>query len=97
MFDKFKQVMEMRKQAEKIKKELDATNVEVDEVRGIKLVISGSQRFHYLEIDSDLMKPENKKHLESHLLQAMNTAVRKSQEVGAKKMKEMTGLNLPGM
>ena len=45
MLDKMKQLMEVKKQAEQLKKELDASYAEVEEVPGIKIKISGSQNF----------------------------------------------------
>src|SRR3989338_8987280 len=39
MFDKMKALMEMKKQAEGLKRELDSVNIEVSEGRGIKIVI----------------------------------------------------------
>ena len=45
MFDKMKQLMELKKQADQIKRELDAALVDVQEVNGIKISITGSQNF----------------------------------------------------
>ena len=86
MFDKMKQLMEMKKQAEVIKRELDAATVEVEDVRGIKIVITGSQNFRSLEIDEGLLTGANKGRLEADLLRSLNTAIKKSQGVAAKKM-----------
>ncbi len=96
MFDKMKQLMEMKKQAEQIKKELDAHILEINEVRGIKIVINGSQEFQSIEIESGLLNPDNKKRFENEMLHSVNTAVKKAQHAAASKMKNMTGLNLPG-
>ena len=93
MFDKVKQLMEMKKQADQIKRELDAVNVESQEVRGIKIVVSGSQEVKSIEIDEGLLNPQNKKRFESDLLRGINMAVRKSQNLAAQKMKNL----LPGM
>ena len=86
MFDKMKQLMEFKKQADRIKKELDTITVEVNEVRGIKIVISGSQDFRSLEIDAALLSPDKKKDLERDLLRSVNAAVKKSQQEAAQKM-----------
>jgi len=45
MFDKMKNLMELKKQADCIKRELDYTTTEVNIVDGIKIVISGAQNF----------------------------------------------------
>ena len=97
MFDKMKELMEMKKQAEQLKRELDASTIEVTEVRGIRLVVNGSQDFQILEIDPTLLNPENKKRFEADLLRTLNSAMKKSRNVAAQKMKSMTGLNIPGL
>ena len=48
MFDKVKKLMEMKKQADILKKELEATMIEVQETRGIKVVVNGAQIFNPL-------------------------------------------------
>ena len=96
MFDKMKELMEMKKQAERIKKELDTAVVEVNEVSGIRIVISGSQTFRSLEIDDALIQSNNKKQLETNLLRGVNEAIKKSQNLAAQKMKAALP-GLPGM
>ncbi len=97
MFDKMKELMEVKRQAENLKRELDAAAIEVHEVPGIKIVINGSQNFKTVEIDAQLLNSENKKRLESDLLRALNSAINKAQNLAAQKMKAMTGLNIPGL
>jgi DNA-binding YbaB/EbfC family protein len=96
MFDKMKELMEMKKQAERVKKELDASIVEVNEVAGVKLVINGSQNFRSIEIDEGLVATGNKKKLEEDLLRSMNAAIRKSQQLATEKMRAVMP-GLPGM
>lgn len=93
MLDKVKQLMEMKKQADKIRKELDAITVEVAEVRGIKMVVTGTQNFRSVEIDESLLAAENKSRFESDLLRSINAAVKKSQTVAAQKMASV----MPGL
>jgi len=45
MFDKMKNLMELKKQADRIKRELDYMTTEVNTIDGIKIVISGAQIF----------------------------------------------------
>lgn len=93
MFDKMKQMMEMKKQADRIKKELDAVSVDVADIRGIKIVISGAQEFRSIEIDEGLLGIDNKKRFEADLLKSLNTAIKKAQQVAAQKMMAA----MPGM
>ena len=93
MFDKMKQLMEMKKQADIIKKELDAMCVDVEEVRGIRITVTGSQKFQSIEIDENLLGSENKAKMESDLTRSVNAAIKKSQNLAAQKMSAL----MPGM
>lgn len=88
MFDKMKQLMEMKKQADRIKRELDSSTVEATE-GGIKIVMTGSQTVQSVVIDEANLKVENKSRLERDLTRAVNNAVKKSQALAAEKMKEV--------
>ena len=89
MFDKMKQLMEMKKQADQIKRELDKTRIESADVRGIKIVMNGSMEVQSLEIEESLLTVVNKKNLERDLSRGINAAVRKAQMTAASKMKDM--------
>ncbi len=89
MFDKMKQLMEMKNQADKIKKELDGEIVQITDVKGLRIVVNGSMNFQAVEIDENLLKPENKKNLERDLLRSLNAAIHKSQVLAASKMKAL--------
>ena len=97
MFDQVKKVMEMKKQADILKKELEATIIEVQETRGIKVVVNGAQIFQSIDIEEGLLNAGNKNRIQMDLLKNMNTAVKRSQQAAANKMKNMPGFNLPGL
>lgn len=97
MFDKVKEMMELKKKADQLKKELEATVIEVNEARGIKLVINGAQIVQSVDIDEGLLIPANKNRLQMDLLKSFNNGVKKSQQAAANKMRNIPGLNLPGM
>lgn len=78
MFDKAK----MLAQAYKLKKAVEAEVVEIEE-NGIKIKVSGDQKIKDLSING----MENKV-----LVEVINKAMKKSQEVAAKRMKDMGGL-----
>ncbi len=86
MFDKMKQLMEMKGQADRLKKELDAVTVDIAEVKGIKIAITGSQEIRAIDIDEALLTATNKKRLEADLMRSLNAATRKVQQVAAQKM-----------
>ena len=97
MLDQVKKIMEMKKQADILKKELEATILEVTETRGIKVVVNGAQIFQSVEIDENLLNAGNKNRIQMDLLKNMNTAIKRSQQAAANKMKNMPGFNLPGL
>ncbi|PIU72927.1 hypothetical protein COS78_04410 [Candidatus Shapirobacteria bacterium CG06_land_8_20_14_3_00_40_12] len=78
MFDKAKMIA----QAFRLKKAVEAEMVEIEE-NGIVIKVSGDQKIKYLSING----VENKA-----LVDTINKILKKSQEVAAKKMKDMGGL-----
>ena len=97
MLDQVKKLMEMKKQADILKKELEATIIEVQETRGIKVVVNGAQIFQSIDIEEGLLNAGNKNRIQMDLLKNMNTAVKRSQQAAANKMKNMPGFNMPGL
>jgi len=78
MFDKAK----MLAQAYKLKKAIEAESFEIDE-NGIKVTVTGDQKIKFLSING----VENR-----ILVDTINKAMKKSQEMAAKRMKDMGGL-----
>ena len=97
MFDKMKQLMEVKKQAEQLNRELESTTLEVSEIAGIKVSINGAQKLQSITLEESLLSQANKPSLERDLLRSINAAVTKSQNAAAQKMRDRTGLNIPGM
>ena len=87
MFGKMKELMEMKKQADRIKKELDAAYVDSEEVRGVKITINGSQSIQSISIDENYLSNSDKSRIERDLVRSFNSAVKKSQALAAEKMK----------
>jgi len=96
MFDQMKKLMEMKKQADQIKRELEASKTEVSDDSGITIVIDGAQKFHSIEIDPSLLGEDSRESLQQRILKSINHAIAKSQAMAAEKMKKMAGLNIPG-
>jgi len=84
MFDKLKQVNELRKlrsQALEMQRQLAEEKVEVDEA-GIKVALSADQRIQVIEIDGQ-GQPK--------LVDVLNKAIRQSQQKAAAKLAQMSG------
>ena len=97
MFDKVKELMELKKKADQLKKELEATQIEINEARGIKMVMNGAQIVQSIDIEESMLTPANKNRIQMDLLKSFNNGVKKSQQAAATKMRNIPGLNLPGM
>jgi len=97
MFDKIKGLMEMRKKLEEIKKELDKTNFDIESPGGaVKITMNGSQEVQEV-IFGAVSLDGQKDRLQKDIKDTFNRAIKRSQEIAAQKMKEATGINLPGM
>lgn len=82
MFDKMKQMMELKKKADAIKKELENEVIEV-EAGNIKVRVSADQKIREITF-GDSVDPKV-------LKEVINKAMEESQKVAAEKMKGMMG------
>lgn len=99
MFEKAKDLYRIQKEARRIKGELKNTHIEA-ETDGVIVTINGEQEVVKVEISDEAVQKaqEKKKNLEEALEKAFNKAVKKSQQIGAEKMKDIMGdLNFPGL
>ncbi|MFH0762947.1 MAG: YbaB/EbfC family nucleoid-associated protein [Candidatus Omnitrophota bacterium] len=97
MFDKMKALMDMKSKMAQMKRELEDAVFEVSSSDGlIKVTMNGAQQAKEFKINGDLAETD-KAGLEQAIKDACNRAIKRSQEVAAEKMKQITGLNLPGM
>ena len=81
MFDKLNQLKQMRDQAMAVQKQLAAEEIVVE--RGaVKIVISGDQKIRELTVQGVSSQ---------EVVNALNEAIKKSQELAAKKLQEMSG------
>ena len=84
MFDKVKQLGEMKKmrdQAMEVQKQLAAQTITVEE-DGVRIVITGDQKIQLLEVNG----VQN-----TVLVDKLNKALKKSQEMAAKTLQDMSG------
>jgi len=84
MFDKFKQLGELKKlrdQAMALQKELAKEEIEVEE-HGVKIVMTANQKLKEIQINGES---------QPRVIETFNKAIQKSQKVAAKKMQQMSG------
>jgi hypothetical protein len=97
MFDKMKQLMEMQRKMQEMKRQLDNTIFDIQGPDGmVKITMNGSQEVQAVSISAAIPDKE-KANLEKALKEAYNKAIKRSQDIAAEKMKNITGLNLPGL
>jgi DNA-binding protein YbaB len=82
VFDKLKQMYELKRKADAMKKELEAEVIDV-EMAGAKVRVNGAQKILRLEYPQDI-DPDK-------LRDAINKALDEAQKVAAKKMQGMMG------
>ena len=93
MLDKMKQLRELTKKMDEVKKELDAMEM-ASEDKLVKVTVSGSQEVRKVEIKAELASLDKAK-LEASLADTMSRAVRESQKAAAQKMSALGGI--PGL
>lgn len=95
MFDNLKQIMEMQKKLQAVKKEL--SNMKIEHAKsGFSIVITGEQNIEKINFP-DSFSSMKKEDLEETIKDLINEAVLKSQKAAATKMKDVAGLNIPGL
>ena len=96
-FGQMGEMIKLQREAKRIQKEL--RNTEVESISGggkIKVILNGEVQVTGIEIDSEVLKPENKKEIEESLKETINAGVKKAQGEAAEKSKGMLSkLNLP--
>jgi hypothetical protein len=80
-FSQLGELNKMRQQAMQIQKELQAEEVSVDK-NGVQIVITGDQKIKEIKVNG---------RSDNDVKEAVNEAVKKSQEVAAKKLASMQG------
>jgi DNA-binding protein YbaB len=94
-FDQAKNLMKLRKEAGRIKKELKNVHIEATE-KHVVVTIDGEQHVVNVKINMEEYAG-NKEQLERDLVEAFNKGVKKAQLVAADKMKAIMGDMPPGL
>ena len=97
MFNKMKALMDMQQKIQEMKKQLELAEFEVESRDGrVKIKMSGTQEIKDIKIKCNLPESEADS-LGEAIKEALKAAIKCSHDVAAHKMKNVTGLNLPGM
>jgi len=96
MFNKLKQVKDLRDKAKNLQSMLAEEKVEGSAAWGkVKVQMNGNQSVLGVEIDPELLS--NQKKLQDAMKEAFNDATKKAQHKMVAKMKESGDLNMPGL
>lgn len=97
MFDKMKALMDMKKKMDEVKRELENTTFEVASSDGlVKIIMNGSQEIKGVCLQKEVQSI-GKENIEKAIKDVYNKAIKRSHDVAAQKMKDVTGFNLPGL
>jgi len=97
MFDQAKMLW----RANQVKKELKKTEIEAKSNDGsVMVVVNGEMNLVSIELNEEMLKPENKRHLEKTIQNTVSEAMSRAQAIAAEKtravMKDLN-LNIPGL
>ncbi len=99
MGNMMKQAQKLQKKMMKMQEELGERTVETTSGGGmVKVVASGKQQIISIEIEKEVVDPDDVEMLQDLVLAAVNDALKKSQEMVSAEMSKLTGgLNIPGL
>jgi DNA-binding YbaB/EbfC family protein len=93
----FKEVQRMQKKMEEVSKELETRTVTAQVGGGmVKITANGKQEIISIEIEEELLKPEEREMLQDLIVAGINEALRKAKEMVEEELAKITGgLALP--
>jgi hypothetical protein len=99
MGNMMKQAQKMQAKMMKMQEELGEQTVEATAGGGmIKVVANGKQQIMSIEIEKEVVDPDDVEMLQDLVLAAVNDALAKSQEMVSAQMAKITGgMNIPGL
>lgn len=97
MADMFGKFSEMQEKMEAAKQELKKVTVEAEAGGGmVKVTANGQQQIIRIELDEDVIEPEDKEMLEDLVVAGVNKAIEKAGEAAQEKMQEAYKDLIPG-
>ena len=94
-----RQAQQLQQRMMKVQEELESATVETTAGGGVvKAVVTGKLKLESIEIDPEVVTPDDVEMLQDLVLAAVNDGLEKAQEMAASRMSELTGgLNIPGL
>ncbi|MFO7964250.1 MAG: YbaB/EbfC family nucleoid-associated protein [Desulfobacterales bacterium] len=99
MGNMMKQAQKLQSKMMKLQEELGSKTVEASAGGGmVKVVADGKQQIVSIEIEKEVVDPDDVEMLQDLITAAVNEALAKSQEMVTTEMNKLTGgLNIPGL
>ena len=94
-----RQAQQLQQRMMKVQEELESATVETTAGGGVvKAVVTGKLKLESIEIDPEVVTPDDVGMLQDLVLAAVNDGLEKAQEMASSRMSELTGgLNIPGL
>jgi len=97
MADMFGKLSQFQSKMEEAKRNLESLKVEAEAGGGmVKVTANGNRQIVRIELDKDVVDPEDKEMLEDLVVAGVNKALQKAEEAGKEKMQEVYKDILPG-
>jgi nucleoid-associated protein EbfC len=99
MGNMMKQAQKLQSKMMKLQEELSSRTIEASSGGGmVKVVANGKQQVVSIDIEKEVVDPEDVEMLQDLILAAVNDALSKSQEMVSSEMGKLTGgMNIPGL
>jgi DNA-binding YbaB/EbfC family protein len=96
---RLKQAQRIQAQLAKVQEEMAQKTIEASSGGGmVSVVVNGRQEVISIDIEREVVNPEDIDMLQDLVLAAVNEGIRKSQEMVTEEMKKLTGgLSIPGL
>ena len=94
-----KQAQQLQSKMLKLQEELAEKTVETSSGGGmVKVVANGKQQLVSIQIEQEVVDPDDVEMLQDLILAAVNDALTKAQDMASEEMNKLTGgLNIPGL
>ena len=94
-----RQAQQLQKRMAQLQEELETATVESTAGGGVvTVVVSGKMTVESIEIDPEVVSPDDVDILQDLVVAAVNEGLTKAQEMASSRMNELTGgLNIPGL
>ena len=94
-----RQAQQLQAKMQKVQEEMATRTVEASSGGGmVTAVANGKQELISIKLEKEVVNPEDVEMLQDLVVAAVNSALKKAQEMVAEEMKKLTGgINIPGM